>query len=70
MLDYKKMNELLEKGLEEEKFKNFELGLPWVYGDDEGKYIIEEFKNGSKRIYRKEDRKLLRTESGKEGYDA
>ena len=59
MIDYKKLNEALDKAIIEEKRKSFELGIPWVYGDKTGTLIIEEYKNGAKKIYRKDGDNLV-----------
>lgn len=40
------------KLVEEEKLKKFELGIPFVYGDKEGKYLFKEYKTGFVEIFR------------------
>ena len=69
MLDYKTINSAIEKAIQLEKQKNFDLGIPWVYGDSTGTLIIEEYKNGAKKIYEKngDELKLIKIEPGKEG---
>ncbi|AGK96961.1 hypothetical protein [Clostridium pasteurianum] len=69
MLDYKAMNTIIEEAIENEKKKSFDLGIPWTYGDSTGTLIIEEYKNGAKKIYKKfgDELKLIKVEPGKEG---
>lgn len=71
MIDYKRLNEALDKALIEEKKKSFELGIPWVYGDKSGELLIEEYKNGAKKIYKKDGDNLILIEiiPGKVGFN-
>ena len=69
VLDYKAINIAIDKAIQLEKQKSFDLGIPWVYGDITGTLIIEEYKNGGKKIYEKkgDELKLIRIEPGKVG---
>ena len=57
--DYNKRAKLIE----EEKLKKFELGIPFVYSDEEGKYLFKEYKTGFVEIFRLDDmdRVLIKT---------
>jgi hypothetical protein len=59
MVDYRKLNESLDKALLEEKKRSFDLGIPWVYGDKSGKLLIEEYKNGAKKVFKKDGDNLI-----------